>query len=53
MSPLRIAAKKHHTDVSALLSTTTVATNEPTSVTPMVRASGVVDTKNGPTTGTT
>jgi hypothetical protein len=45
-----MAAKKHETEVRA--SRTTVTINETTSAPPIVRASFVVDTKNGVTVGT-
>jgi hypothetical protein len=50
---LRIAAKKHQTDVRASRSTSIVIASDPTSVAPIVRAMLTVDTKKGATVGPT
>jgi len=49
ITPLRIAAKKHHTDVNASRRISAAATTDTTSVLPSVRASFDVETKNGTT----
>jgi hypothetical protein len=49
---LRMAAKKHQTEVRASRWTTTATTNDTTSIDPIVRTRGAADTKNGMSVGT-
>jgi hypothetical protein len=47
IKPLKIAAKKHQTDVSASRRIKLAASSDPMSMTPIVRTSLAVETKNG------